>query len=119
MYQNQGQPGNPNYGGGYNNPVMPGSPNFPPPPNNIGMPNPYDHHGVVLGPTSCYTQCPSCHKSGYTRAERALNSTGKALCILLSVTLILCFCVTCCDSNYEIRHYCSNCGHKIGTYPQA
>ncbi len=70
-----------------------------------------------LGPSSSFAKCPSCQASGYTRADRGFNSTGWIICFLLYLFTLCCFwCAMCCDSNYEVRHYCSNCGYRIGTY---
>ena len=106
-YNNYNQPQSPNMG-------MPGMP--PPPP--MGMPNPYDDgHATAMGPTSCYAKCPSCQKSGYTRADRGLNSNGWIICFILCLlTGICCWMVMLCESNYEVRHCCSNCGYRIGSY---
>lgn len=123
MYNNPNQPPNPYQASPYNNYNQPPNPNMgmpgmPPPPGPIGMPNPYDGgQTAAMGPTSCYAKCPSCQKSGYTRAERGLNSNGWIICfILFLLTGICCWMVMLCDSNYEVRHHCSNCGYRIGSY---
>ncbi len=118
----------------------PGAPVMPPPPGGMTMPglphgspihqSPHMQSQPIviiqqsaspvhtnLGPSSSFAKCPSCQASGYTRAERGFNCTGWVICFLLYIFTLICFwCATCCESNYEVRHYCSNCGYRIGTY---
>lgn len=93
-------------------PIMPSPPN-------MGMGNPFSNSPTILGPSSCYAKCPSCQKSGYTRVERGFNSNGWIICILLCLFTLCCFFLaTCCDSNYEVKHFCSSCNYRIGAYQQ-
>ena len=101
----------PNYGYDQAKPGMPGMPQP-----SIGMPNPM-YNVPLLGVSSCYTACQYCQNSGYTRVQKSLNGNG---CIFLILLIILFWplfwLVFMCESNYEVRHYCSRCNGMIGKY---
>ena len=71
---------------------------------------------VALGRAACSVTCPKCHRNGVTHVTKSLKPEAFCWCIVLCLLgCELCFWIPfCVDSNYSVKHYCSNCRTFIG-----